>query len=133
MWMRLAHDQAVAHQALCGARDCGGVHLESRDHTRKWKAAGATEREQSKNLETREGEPEGFQRCIHSGEHQLLCTHHRGDNGHAVGSIRPSVRHPLTLRFGERIDRQRTGTGHGSTLSGGCTYPGMVPCVYIVL
>ena len=127
--VRLALDQAVAHEPVDGVRDARGVHLQARDRAGHRHPSLAGEAEQAQHLVPGERQPERLEGRVDAREHELLGADDRGDGGHAGSGIRP-IRARSTGASPRRSDRRAavlisassrlpSGAVHGSRSSGG--------------
>ena len=110
--VRLALDQAVAHEPVDRVGDAGGVHLQPRDRAGHRHPSLAGEPEQAEHLVSGERQAERLEGRIDARQHQLLGADDRRHGRHAGSGIRPSVRRPLALRLGDRIDGKRSWSRH---------------------
>ncbi len=86
----------VADQAFGRTGHRGRVHLEAGDHAREGEAAGAAERQQAQSTSNRAKlRANGLSAASTRASSSCWAPHDRGDDGHAVGGIRPSVSEPL--------------------------------------
>ena len=92
-----------------GASD---VHLESGTDLVERERSVAAKHQQHQHLVAGKGEAERAEDPVDLGQVDLLGPEHRGDRGHAVGRLGPTVHLPLPACFRDGIETQGAGGGH---------------------
>jgi len=106
-------DQPALLQPPDGVGDRGRMDHQALAHLAHGHGSAPGEGEQAERLVRGEGQAEGLQGGLDSGQQQLLDPHDRGDGRHVVGVLGPPDA-PLAVGFGNGVER--LWVGHAPTV-----------------